>query len=114
VHNPIPPKLAYGLVETVAMKFTRPLPATVPKALTYGDGNFAVDPTRGSPARVQAALVDAQWIVLVLALVLFVRAGARPGVVALIGAMLALRSRACCCSFCRSGRLSGTCRLIRW
>ncbi len=27
VHNPIPPKLAYGLVETIAMKFTRPLPA---------------------------------------------------------------------------------------
>jgi len=35
------------------MKFTRPLPATSPKALTYADGNFAVDPIRGSPARVQ-------------------------------------------------------------
>jgi hypothetical protein len=25
------------------MKLTRPLPATIPKALTYGDGNFAID-----------------------------------------------------------------------
>ena len=28
VHNLIPPKLSYGLVETVVMKLTRPLPAT--------------------------------------------------------------------------------------
>ena len=88
VHNPIPPKLAYGLVETIAMKFTRPLPATAPEALTYADGNFAVDPTKGSPARVQAVLVGAQWIVLVLALVLFVRAGPRPGIAASIGGVL--------------------------
>jgi mono/diheme cytochrome c family protein len=88
VHNPIPPKLAYGLAETIAMKFTRPLPATAPKALTYADGNFAVDPTKGSPARVQAVLVGAQWIVLVLALVLFVRAGPRPGMAASIGGVL--------------------------
>ena len=89
VHNPIPPKLSYGLVETIAMKLTRPLPATLPKALTYADGNFAIDSTRGSPARVQAVLVDAQWIVLVLALVLFVRAGPRPGIAASIGGVLA-------------------------
>jgi mono/diheme cytochrome c family protein len=75
-------------VETIAMKFTRPLPATAPKALTYGDGNFAVDSTRGSPARVQAVLVDVQWIILILALVLFVRAGPRPGIVASIGGVL--------------------------
>jgi mono/diheme cytochrome c family protein len=90
VHNPIPPKLAYGLVETIAMKFTRPLPATSPKALTYADGNFAVDPTRGSPARVQAVLVNTQWIILALALVLFVRAGPRPGIVASIAGVLAI------------------------
>ena len=71
------------------MKFTRPLPATAPKALTYADGNFAVDPTKGSPARVQAVLVDAQWIILILALVLFVRAGPRPGIAASIGGVLA-------------------------
>jgi mono/diheme cytochrome c family protein len=89
VHNAIPSKLAYGLVETIVMKLTRPLPSTMPKALTYGDGNFAIDPTRGSPARVQAVLVDAQWIVLVLALVLIVRAGPRPGIVASIGTVIA-------------------------
>ncbi len=102
VHNPIPPKLAYGLVETIAMKFTRPLPATTPKALTYGDGNFAVDPARGSPARVQAVLVDAQWVVLVLGLVLFLRAGPRSGITvsiafvlvfAVIGALLFVLSQ---------------------
>jgi mono/diheme cytochrome c family protein len=88
VHNPIPPKLSYGLVETIAMKLTLPLPSTMPKALTYADGNFAIDPTRGSPARVQAVLIDAQWLVLVLGLVLFVCAGPRPGVLTTIGAVL--------------------------
>jgi len=88
VHNPIPPKLAYGLIETIVMKLTRPLPATAPKALTYADGNFGIDPARGSPSRVQSALVDAQWIVLVLALVLFVYAGPRPRMRTAIGAGL--------------------------
>jgi len=88
VHNPIPPKLAYGLVETIAVKLTRPLPATTPKALTYGDGNFGIDPPRRSPARVQTLLLDAQWIVLVLALVLFVFAGPRPRMMTAIGSAL--------------------------
>jgi mono/diheme cytochrome c family protein len=88
VHNPIPPKLAYGLVETIAMKLTRPLPSTMPKALTYADGNFAIDPTRGSPARVQAVLVDAQWLVLVVGLVLLVRAGPRPRTLTTISVLL--------------------------
>jgi hypothetical protein len=90
VHNLIPPKLAYGLIETIAMKFTRPLPATSPKALTYGDGNFAIGSTRGSPARVQTVLVNAQWVVLTLALVLFVRAGPRPGMKGSIGGVVGL------------------------
>ena len=79
VHNPIPPKLSYGLVETVVMKLTRPLPATTPKALTYADGNFAIDAARGSPSRVQTILVDAQWIILVLALVLLALAATATG-----------------------------------
>ena len=90
VHNPIPPKLSYGLFETIAMKLTRPLPSTLPKALTYADGNFAIDPTKGSPAHVQTVLVDAQWLVLVLGLVLFVRASPRFGMFATIGAVLGL------------------------
>ena len=93
VHNPIPPKLTYGLVETIAMKFTRPLPATTPQALTYGDGNFAIDLARGSPSRVQTILVGAQWIILALALVLFVRARPRPGIKMSIGAVLVLAGR---------------------
>ena len=92
VHNPIPPKLTYGLVETIAMKFARPLPATTPKALTYGDGNFAIDFARGSPNRVQTILVNAQWIILALALVLLVRAGPRPGIKTSIWAVLILAS----------------------
>jgi mono/diheme cytochrome c family protein len=88
VHNQIPPKLTYGLIETVAMKLTRPLPATTPKALTYGDGNFAIDPTKGSPARIQSVLVDTQWVVLALGIVLFVLAGPRPRLAASIGTVL--------------------------
>jgi mono/diheme cytochrome c family protein len=90
VHNLIPPKLSYGLVETVVMKLTRPLPATSPKALTYADGNFAIDAARGSPSRVQTILVDAQWVILVLALVLLALAAPRPGIKTSIGAVVAL------------------------
>lgn len=92
VHNPVPPKLSYGLVETVVMKLTRPLPATTPKALTYADGNFAIDATRGSPNWVQTVLVDAQWIILVLALVLLAFAAPRPRIKTSIGAVLAVAS----------------------
>jgi len=92
VHNLIPPKLSYGLVETIVMKFTRPLPATTPKALTYGDGNFAIAAGSRSPRQVQTILVSAQWIILALAVVLFVRAGPRPGIKTSIGAVLVLAS----------------------
>ena len=74
------------------MKLTRPLPSTAPKALTYGDGNFAIDAARGSPDRVQTILADTQWIILVLAVVLFARAGPWPGTKASIGAVLAAAS----------------------
>ncbi len=89
VQNLVPPKLSYGLVETVVMKLTRPLPATSPKALTYRDGNFAIDAARGSPGRVQTILTGAQWIILALALVLYVRAGPWPGIMTSIGAVAA-------------------------
>jgi mono/diheme cytochrome c family protein len=90
LHNPVSPKLSYGLVETVVMKLTRPLPATTPKALTYADGNFAIDAAIGSPSRVQTILVDAQWIILALALVLLALAAPRPGIKTSIGAVLAV------------------------
>jgi len=73
----------------VVMKLTRPLPATTPKALTYGDGNFAIDSAKGS-SRVQTLLVYGQWIILALALVLFVFAGPRPGIKTSIAAVLVL------------------------
>jgi len=95
------------------MKLTRPLPATLPKALTYAEGNFAHRFDEGLAGACSAVLVDAQWIVLVLALVLFVRGG-RAGIAASIGGVWRSRSPACCCSFCPSGQLSATCRLIRW
>ena len=53
------------------------MPATTPQALTYGDGNFAIDFAKGLPIRVQTILVNAQWMILALALVLFVLAGPR-------------------------------------
>jgi hypothetical protein len=90
VHNLIPPKLSYGLVETVVIKLTRPLPATSPKALTYADGDFAISAARGSPGRVQTILVGAQWAVLALGLALFVRAGPRPGIKTSIAGIVVL------------------------
>ena len=90
VQNLIPPKLAYGLIETIAMKFTRPLPATSPKALTYGDGNFAIGSTRSLADACSSCAINAQWVVLALALVLFVRAGPRPGMKGSIGGVVGL------------------------
>jgi mono/diheme cytochrome c family protein len=90
VPNQIPPKLTYGLVETIAVKLTRPLPATTPRALTYAEGNFAVDSAKGSPARIQSVLVDTQWVVLSLGIVLIVLAGPRPRLLASIGAVLGI------------------------
>jgi len=40
VHNRIPSPLHYGLVETIASKLTRPLPAANVTVLTFADGNF--------------------------------------------------------------------------
>jgi mono/diheme cytochrome c family protein len=113
VHNPIPPKLSYGLLETVVMKFTRPLPATTPKALTYGDGNFAIDPARGSPAHVQAILIDAQWITLALALCSWCAPGHDRESEPLLQRCSASRPRARCCTCGRNGRASAACPPIR-
>jgi mono/diheme cytochrome c family protein len=57
--------------------------------LTYADGNFATDPRKGSPARIQTVLVRGQWIVLAVALLLFLRAGPRPSLkTSLTGALM--------------------------
>jgi mono/diheme cytochrome c family protein len=72
VRNAVPPPLRYGVVETIAAKIRRPLPAANPRVLTYADGNFAAAGAVRPPARVrlpfdsdpQRVLILAQWVVL--------------------------------------------------
>jgi mono/diheme cytochrome c family protein len=74
VRNHIPPALRFGIVETIAAKLVRPLPAANPTVLTYGDGNFG---SMAGPAwrhRPQQALILAQWMVAVAGVVAFVLA----------------------------------------
>jgi mono/diheme cytochrome c family protein len=63
VTNAIPPPLRYGLVETVVMKFTRPLPSTLPMAMSYADGNFGN--RSGTALWLPDVLVWLQWGVLI-------------------------------------------------
>jgi mono/diheme cytochrome c family protein len=74
VRNHVPPALRFGIVETIAAKLTRPLPAANPTVLTYADGNYGrlAGPTwRHRP---QQALILAQWMVAVAGVVAFVLA----------------------------------------
>ena len=77
VHNRIPPPLHYGLVETIASKLTRPLPAAVVTVLTYADGNFGRTDSRVPQGRAQTTLIDSQWMVLIGGALLFTFAGPR-------------------------------------
>src|SRR6266700_2765551 len=78
VRNRIPPPLHYGLVETIVAKIVAGPPAANPTLLSYADGNFG-QTTPGLPRDVvQRVLIGAQWLVLVLGLVLFWFAGS-PG-----------------------------------
>jgi mono/diheme cytochrome c family protein len=77
VKNEIPPTLYYGVVETIGVKLTGPLPEGMPKTLTYGAGNFG-QPSLGSyPDLPQQILVGGQWLVLIVGAVAFVFAGSR-------------------------------------
>src|SRR5215510_4734110 len=77
VRNQIPAPLHYGVVETIASKLTRPLPAANPTVLTYADGNFGAT-TPGPPRDlVQRVLIGGQWVVLLAGAVAFVLAGPR-------------------------------------
>jgi mono/diheme cytochrome c family protein len=80
VRNEIPAPLRYGVVETVASKIVRPLPAANPTVLTYADGNFA-RPAR-AVERWQQLLIGGQWMVLILMgttlLVVTIRDGSWP------------------------------------
>jgi mono/diheme cytochrome c family protein len=75
VHNRIPPALHYGVVETIASKLTRQLPAATPTVLTYADGNFGRTDSRDRPSRVQKMLIDSQWLVLIVGALVFTLAG---------------------------------------
>ena len=76
VHNLIPEPLHYGVVETIAAKLTRPLPAIPTTFLTFADGRFGQDtgPLRNWP---QTWLINAQWWVIILGAAAFVLAGPR-------------------------------------
>jgi mono/diheme cytochrome c family protein len=69
VHNAVPSPLGYGVIETVASKVSRGLPAASTTVLTYADGDFADPNGNTDRAIVQTVLVGAQWLVLVLGIV---------------------------------------------
>jgi mono/diheme cytochrome c family protein len=87
VQNAVPPPLRYGVVETIASKITRPLPAANPRVLTYASGNFAESGVRARSARArlplasdpQAMLIVAQWVVLAWGVVAYALAPRRRG-----------------------------------
>ncbi len=77
VHNRVPPPLRYGVVETIAAKIRLGLPPATPDVLTFADGLFGH--TGGGISRdvPQRILVSAQWVVLILGVIAFVRATPR-------------------------------------
>ena len=77
VHNRIPPPLHYGLVETIASKLTRPLPAAAVTVLTYADGDFGRTDSRVPQDWAQRTLIDLQGIVLIAGALVFTFAGSR-------------------------------------
>jgi mono/diheme cytochrome c family protein len=77
VRNRIPPPLHYGLVETIVVKVSRGLPRAGPVLLSYADGNFADNRSGLSRDLPQRLLIWAQWLVLLVGIVLFVLAAPR-------------------------------------
>jgi mono/diheme cytochrome c family protein len=64
IRNEIPPPLRYGVVETIASKLRRPLPAANPTVLSYADGNFARSARRAELP--QRLLIAGQWVALLI------------------------------------------------
>jgi mono/diheme cytochrome c family protein len=80
VRNRVPEPLRYGVIETIAVKLTRELPAINPGVLTFADGMFG-QTAPGIPRELpQLMLVAAQWMVLATGVVAFVlaRPASRP------------------------------------
>ena len=81
VRNRIPAPLHFGVVETIVMKLAAGLPVSMPKLASYADGNFGDVGSGRDRDRLQGILSGAQWIVLVLAILVFllVRPAPRAG-----------------------------------
>jgi mono/diheme cytochrome c family protein len=76
VQNRIPAPLHYGVVETIASKMTRSLPAANPTVLTYADGNFGRADARALPASLQTLLARLQCGALIVGALAWIFAGA--------------------------------------
>ncbi len=77
VKNHIPPPLYYGVVETIAVKLTGPLPEGQPRVLTYSAGNFGQPSLGPYPDLPQQLLIGGQWVILLMGTIAFVFAGPR-------------------------------------
>ncbi len=73
VRNRIPEPLRYGVIETIAVKLTRELPAVNPGRLTFADGMFGQTAPGLSRDLPQTIMVVLQWIVLGAGLIAFFR-----------------------------------------
>ena len=81
VRNRIPPALRYGILETLALKLVYSRwPAFPPDVLVFVDGNFGHTGDGRARGWLQAYLINAQWLILLLGMVAFVftRTGQKP------------------------------------
>ena len=71
VRNRIPPPVHFGVVETIASKLTRPLPAANVTVLSYADGNWGRKSSPSLRESLQDILIDLQWLTLALGALAF-------------------------------------------
>ena len=76
VHNHIPARLRFGVLETILAKIGRPLPAVQTTSLTFADQQYGQKQgwSREWP---QTWLIDAQWVVLLIGVIAYVFAARR-------------------------------------
>ena len=71
VRNRIPLPVHYGVVETIASKLTRRLPAANVTVLSYADGNFGRKDSSYLRESLQNILIKLQWLILALGVIVF-------------------------------------------
>jgi mono/diheme cytochrome c family protein len=71
VRNRIPPPVHYGVIETIASKLTRRLPAAPVTVLSYADGNFGRKDSASFGESLQKILINLQWLILILGAIVF-------------------------------------------